>query len=234
MAEVDILLAAYNGERFIAEQIDSILSQTFKEIRIVIRDDGSSDNTPEIIEQYAKKYPSMIEVVHDDAVCKSPTKNFFQLMKYATANYVMFSDQDDYWLPYKVQITFDYMKRIELANPGKPVCVFAGMEVVDAKLNSLDDFSALEIKQGRYKDFTNLMIKNIASGCTEMINKTLYENIGEYSEFVLVHDWWLATYACACGIICHVPMALMYYRQHEHNAIGTDSSPYRKHAGGGY
>ena len=96
MAEVDILLAAYNGEKFIAEQIESILAQTYQDFRLVIRDDGSSDNTPAIIEDYAAKYPGKIEVVHDDAVCKSPAKNFFELLKHAEADYVMFSDQDDY------------------------------------------------------------------------------------------------------------------------------------------
>ncbi|MBQ7732646.1 MAG: glycosyltransferase [Synergistaceae bacterium] len=76
MAQVDILLAAYNGEKFIAEQIDSILAQTFQDFKLVIRDDGSSDKTPEIIEDYANKYPDKIQVIHDDAVCKHPTKNF--------------------------------------------------------------------------------------------------------------------------------------------------------------
>ena len=98
MPEVDILLAAYNGGKYIAEQIDSILAQTYQDFRLIIRDDASTDNTVMIIDEYAAKYPDKIWVVHDDAVCKSATKNFFQLLTYAEADYVMFSDQDDYWL----------------------------------------------------------------------------------------------------------------------------------------
>ena len=227
MAEVDILLASYNGEKFIAEQIDSLLNQTFKDIRIVIRDDGSSDNTPAIIEEYAEKYPGIIEVVHDDAVCKSPTKNFFELLKHARADYVMFSDQDDYWLPYKVQITLDYMKRTERENPGKPVLVFTGLEVVDEKLTSMDKFMALEIEKAHY-DFGKLLLGNCVSGCTEMLNRAVYENVGEYDELMNIHDWWIAQYASACGVICHVPMALILYRQHSNNCIG-----YSKNTQGG-
>ena len=90
MAKIDILMAAYNGERFIAEQIDSILGQTFQDFRLLIRDDGSNDNTPAIIEEYAKKYPGKIEIVHDNAVCKSATKNFFELLKHAEADMYCF------------------------------------------------------------------------------------------------------------------------------------------------
>ncbi|MBQ3450586.1 MAG: glycosyltransferase [Synergistaceae bacterium] len=78
MAEIDILLAAYNGEKFIAEQLDSLIAQTFKDFRIIIRDDGSNDNTPAIIQDYAEKYPGIIEVVHDDVICRNPAKNFFE------------------------------------------------------------------------------------------------------------------------------------------------------------
>ena len=90
MPEIDILMAAYNGEKYISEQIESILSQTFTDWRLLIRDDGSGDNTPAIIEEYAAKYPGKIEVIHDDAVCRNATKNFFELLKHAEADYVMF------------------------------------------------------------------------------------------------------------------------------------------------
>ena len=219
MAEIDILLAAYNGEKFISQQIDSILAQSFQDFRIIIRDDGSSDRTPEIIDSYAQKFPEKIIIIHDEAICKNPTKNFFQLLKYARANYVMLSDQDDYWLPYKLQITLDYMKQTEKINPGLPVCVFTGLEKVDANLKTLDEFMALNIKQSDY-NFKRLTGGNIASGCTEMLNRELYTNLGEYDERINLHDWWVVLYASACGVVCHVPMALILYRIHNDNCIG--------------
>ena len=220
MAEIDILMAAYNGERFIAEQIESLLAQTFQDFRLIIRDDGSSDNTPAIIENYEQKYPGKIEIINDDVVCKSPTKNFMQLLKHAEADYVMFCDQDDVWLPYKVQITLDYMKRAEREKPDLPVLVFTGLNVVDAELKSLDIFMALGIPQDRL-GMTQLLLANCASGCTEMLNRRLYEGIGGYSEYINIHDHWAALYAAGCGEIRNVPMALILYRQHSNNAIGA-------------
>lgn len=220
MAEVDILLAVYNGERFIREQIDSILAQTFQDFRLLIRDDGSSDDTPAIIEDYAQKYPGKVEVVHDDVMCKSPAKNFMELLKHASADYVMFSDQDDYWLPYKVQISLDYMKKAERENPGEPALVFTGLEVVDAELKSFHKFMALGLPQERF-GLIQLLLANCASGCTEMLNRRLYEGIGGYDEHINIHDHWAALYAAGCGVICSVPMALILYRQHANNAIGA-------------
>ena len=224
MAEVDILLAAFNGEKFIAEQLDSIINQTFKDFRIIIRDDSSDDNTPEIIQDYADKYPGIIEVIHDDIICRHPTKNFFELMKHAKADYIMFSDQDDFWLENKIQVTIECMKKAEKNNPGKPVLAFTGLQPADANLNAINEFVPLDINAHKYKSLVSMFEENFVSGCTEMINRSLYENIGEYDSLIIMHDWWTALYARACGVICYVPEPTMLYRQHEHNAIGYSDS----------
>lgn len=219
MVEVDILLAAYNGEKFIAEQIDSLLGQTFQDFRILIRDDGSSDNTPAIIEAYVQKFPDKIEIIHDNVVCRSPGKNFFQLLKHATADYVMFSDQDDVWLKYKIQITLDYMKDAERENSGKPVLTFCANEVVNERLESLNRFSSLGINSSRY-EFKALLSHNCIPGHTMMLNREAWKNIGTYSEVIELYDWWISMYVGACGVICYVPMSLALYRQHQTNVVG--------------
>ena len=226
MPEVDILLAAYNGEAFIAEQITSILVQTFQDFRLIIRDDASTDNTPAILEEYAASYPGKIQIVHDDVICRSATSNFFQLLKYADADYVMFSDQDDYWLPYKVQVTLDFVKKAEQEHPGKAVMGITGLWVVDEKLNSMERFMALEITRKDYGSIISFGTRSRASGCTEMLNRKAYQGLGEYSPLMTVHDNWAAVYVRAMGEIVHVPMALILYRQHRDNSIGaTDFTP---------
>lgn len=139
MPEVEILLATYNGEKYLETQMDSILAQTFQDFQVIIRDDGSKDRTVEIVRGYEARYPGKIRLVTDDAVCGNPASNFMQLLKYATADYIMFADQDDYWLPEKVEVSLREIKRIE-AEKGKetPILAFAQCEVVDAELNSQD------------------------------------------------------------------------------------------------
>ncbi len=223
MAEIDILMAAYNGERYIAEQIDSILAQTFTDWRLLIRDDGSSDNTPAIIETYAEKYPGKIQVIHDNATCRSATRNFFELLKHAEADYVMFCDQDDYWLPYKIQITYDYMKKAESENFGVPVMVFTGLQVVDAELRSMDQLMSLNFSEKIYT-FRELIPYNYALGCTQMLNRKCYAGMGGFDEAITVHDRWASLYAAGLGVIVRVPMALILYRQHGNNVIGADKA----------
>ena len=221
MPEIDILLAAYNGEEFIAEQIDSILAQTFQDFRLIIRDDGSSDNTPAIIEEYSRKYPDKIEIVHDDVVCRDPYKNFMELLKHATANYVMFCDQDDYWLPYKLQVMLWHMKDIEHRDPGLPVYVLSGLNVVDENLQSMDRFLQLSLEKTEYKKFTNLLLSNVAAGCASIMNKALYSKSKGYIDGMpFAHDSILAILASMCGVIEHIPAAMVFYRQHKHNASG--------------
>ena len=217
---IDILMAAYNGERYIAEQIDSILAQTFTDWRLLIRDDGSTDNTPAIIAEYAGKYPGKIQVIRDNETCRSATKNFFELLKHAEADYVMFSDQDDVWLPYKIQITYDYMMKAERDNPGVPVMVFTGLQVVDAELRSLDWLMGLTCSEKEYT-FRELLPCNCAAGCTQMLNRKCYSNLGGFQEGILFHDWWTGLYAAAFGVIVRVPMALMLYRQHGNNVVSA-------------
>ena len=222
MPEVDILMAVKNGERFIAEQIDSILAQTFQDFRLIIRDNGSSDSTPAIIAEYVQKYPDKIQAVHDDIDCTdSYVKNFMQLMTYVKADYVMFSDSDDVWLPYKVQVSLWHIKDAERRNPGKPIYIFSGLNVVDEKLRSMDKILAVSPTRAEYQSLTNLMLSNIMSGCTVIINKALCEKSKGFIEGMpFSHDSFLAALAAACGTVEHIPAAMILYRQHKHNAAG--------------
>ena len=230
MPQIDILMAAYNGEKYIAEQIDSILAQTFQDFRLIIRDDGSSDNTPAIIADYARKYPGKVEAVHDDVMCRSATRNFFQLLTYARADYVMFSDQDDVWLPEKIQVTYERMRQTEADNPGKPVLAFTGQKVVDAELKSLGKTYGVNTPQSRYS-LRELIFCNCAPGCTQMLNRKLVEIVDaedqKVREHVGLHDWWGMLCARAFGAIGHVNSPTMLYRQHSHNELGAPVTQFR-------
>src|SRR5271156_5979852 len=98
LPEVEVLLATYNGARFLREQLDSILAQDYGNFRVLARDDGSSDETVEILVQYAEDFPDRVRVMPAGIATGNPQSNFLLLMRASTAEYVCFADQDDVWL----------------------------------------------------------------------------------------------------------------------------------------
>ncbi len=219
---IDIIMATYNGGRYIREQIDSILNQTYKDIRIIIRDDGSSDDTIDIINEYQEKYPNTVVLVSDEVDCGCSKSNFMQAMKYSTADYVMFSDQDDYWLPLKIQHTFDRMIQIEEdIGPNKPILVFGSYRPVDSNLKDLSD-KVGNRQVASYKLFlSNLLVQNYVNGCLMMINRPLANMMGDDDDRILMHDWWAALIASGCGVVEHIDEEMLLYRQHDCNVVGS-------------
>ncbi len=219
---IDILLATYNGEEYIGQQLDSLLNQTYKDIRILIHDDCSKDQTVSVVKEYVKKYPNQITLLEDQVHCGSAQKNFMHIAKSSTADYVMFCDQDDFWLPEKVEKTLNEMKRIE-AQSGKniPILVFCDYKAVDGNLQDLD-FNEAHNQIAKYKlNFSNLLVQNYVTGCTMMINRVLCQMMGDYDSRILMHDWWLALLASSCGRISHFSEPLILYRQHGDNTVGA-------------
>lgn len=219
---IEILLATYNGEKYLREQLDSLINQTYENIRILIRDDGSIDQTEKIIDEYMKEYPDKVYRVIDNIKCGSAVSNFMELTKSATADYIMYCDQDDYWFPEKVEISLKWMKRIE-GETGKtcPILVFGDYEQVNEKLEKIECKGFANQIDGYHLELNRLLVQNYVTGCLMMINKPLYLLMGEYRKEILMHDWWAALIASSMGIIYHFPQKLMYYRQHNDNVVGA-------------
>lgn len=219
---VEILMATYNGEKYIREQLDSIMKQSYQDFRVLIRDDGSSDRTVDIVREYESLCQGKIKLIFDNNQCGSSVSNFFQLIKYAEADYIMFSDQDDYWLSEKVKITFNRMQEIEKrVGTERPILVFADYKAVDSELKDLN-FKAKNNQVSACKtDFCHLLVQNYVTGCLTMLNKSLYRKLGTYCQSILMHDWWAALYASAVGEISHIEETVMLYRQHGDNCVGV-------------
>jgi len=217
---VEILLATYNGEKFIQDQLESLINQTYNDFIVTIRDDGSTDNTMSIIERYVDKYPDIFRIINDDLQCGSAASNFCELTRVSTGDYLMFCDQDDYWFPNKVEVTLKKMVELETAR-GKetPILVFTDYIVADSSLIPVaNDNSQIE----KYNlDLPHLLVQNYVTGCLSMINRKLANMIGDYSSQILMHDWWMALIASAFGIVDHVSVATMFYRQHDNNVVGS-------------
>ena len=132
MAEIGIILATYNGEKYLREQLDSILSNTFKDYEIHICDDGSTDGTIAIAKEYAEKYPQI--TVWQNEKNQGYTGNFLKAVQRETAPYFMFCDQDDIWKPDKIEVTYRAMKEAE-GTENQPVLVFTDAESYDDATN---------------------------------------------------------------------------------------------------
>ena len=135
--KISILLAAYNGEKYIREQIESVLSQTYANWELIAHDDGSSDATPAILSEYASLYPEKIRII-DAPPTGSAKDNFFFLMNNTDGQYVMFCDQDDVWHADKLEKTIAEMQSIEEElSPETPILVFSELRVTDENMNTL-------------------------------------------------------------------------------------------------
>lgn len=219
---VDILLATYNGEKYLHEQLDSIFCQTYKDWKIIIIDDCSIDNTCSIITEYQKKYPNKIELHRNNVNSGNPASNFFKLLEMSTSKYAMFCDQDDVWLSNKIDVTMNIMKKLESGNERLPVLVHTDLTVVDFKLNVLSNSMFRYQKlNSNAKTLRELIVQNSVTGCTVMLNQKLASMCCDIPPNVIMHDWWVALIAAAFGKIGFVNEPTILYRQHESNQVGS-------------
>lgn len=220
---IDILMATCNGEQYLRPQLDSILRQSNQEWRLIIRDDCSSDNTVQIIKEYQLLRPEQIQLIQTEQPGGSAQNNFFKLLQYSTADYIMFADQDDVWLQQKIEITLEKMHQME-RQYGKetPLLVHTDLAVVDENLRVLNH-SLFQMQQmdAERNQLNNILVQNIVTGCTMMVNRALLNLVSEIPTKAIMHDMWIALVAAAFGEIGFVCEATMLYRQHEKNANGA-------------
>jgi glycosyltransferase involved in cell wall biosynthesis len=223
---VEVLLATYNGERFLREQIDSILSQDYENLRVLARDDGSSDGTIEILNEYGQRFPDRFRIMPPDTPSGSAKENFLHLMQASTAEYVCFSDQDDVWLPNKVSKTMQAMVSLESHwGTATPLLVFTDLRVVDDRLKILHEsfWKQAENKPSSIGSLATVLTHNPVTGCTALINRRLLKMALHMPEEAAMHDSWIALLASAFGASEIVREKTVLYRQHDRNVVGLDT-----------
>lgn len=218
---IDVLLATYNGEKYIKEQIDSILNQTYENIRLIISDDCSKDKTQEILKEYEKK-DNRIELYIQEKNL-GVVKNIEFLLKQVKNKYYMLSDQDDIWLPEKIE------KSLETLLENNADLIFGDLEVVNQDLKtmypSFGDFMLLNKKIHKYINSNMLnYIYNCVTGCTILAKKETIQKIlplPKKSKY-LIHDHWIGLMTSIYGKVVYMPEKYIKYRQHGNNQVGTD------------
>ena len=220
--KVDILMATYNGEKYISQQIESIINQSYEDWTLRIRDDASTDGTMVIVRQYARKYPDKIKFFENRENSGSPKANFFKLIMESDADVIFCCDQDDIWEKNKIELTLK-----EFENVNKPLLVHSDLSVIDENNNVVckSMIKSQHINVNRIA-LNQLIVQNVVTGCTMAFNRQLADIIVE-PELLSVHDWWIAATASIFGEIKFINKPTIKYRKHNNNACGPQnmSSP---------
>ncbi len=229
--KIAILLATYNGSRFLSEQLDSILSQTYTNFILVVRDDCSTDNTRSMLEDYLQLHPDKMHLLEPEARNRGASASFSCLLEYVLEHkqllkldraYMMFCDQDDVWYSDKIERQVQSMLAVEAGAVNMPVLVHSDLEVVSEALvqiaPSFIRYQGLEIHRNQ---FCHIVISNLVTGCTAFINEALARQACPVPQQAIMHDWWLALVATAFGKLVLLDAPLVHYRQHGRNTIGA-------------
>lgn len=217
---ISVCLATWNGEKFLGDQLASILPQLAADDELVITDDSSSDDSVQIIRDLHE--PRVRLFVGNRF--HSPLRNFEFAVSRTRGGYIVLADQDDVWLPDKLALTVAKMKELErLHDPATPLLVHTDLQVVDADLRPI----AASLWRYQLTDpiggvaLNRLLVQNPVTGCTVMINAALRDLSLPIPAGAVMHDWWLALVAAAFGAIGHVSRPTVLYRQHSGNDTGA-------------
>lgn len=211
---VSVLMSTYNGEAFLAEQIDSILKQSHRDLELLIRDDGSRDGTLVLVERYARKDGRVRWLAEDNL---GVIGSFFRLLGLAsdTSAYYALCDQDDYWLRNKLRRA---IATLEQCPADVPAMYFSRLRIVDGSLHP-----ARQSYVPACFSIGNALVENIATGCTIVLNRAARDLVlRNLPRECCMHDWWIYLLVLSKGRVFYDSHAGILYRQHGGNNVGYD------------
>ncbi|MBD1401311.1 glycosyltransferase family 2 protein [Pelovirga terrestris] len=220
---IAIVVSTFNGQKYIEEQILSLLQQDYPNISIIVRDDGSADKTVDLLSKIQKANPN-IRLIFGKNI--GVIASFNELLSLATVqhDYIFLCDQDDFWHPEKVSISWSHMLDAEKTHGrNAPILIHSDLEVVNESLKIISSsFWRFQKLNGHNAARLNrLLLQNVVTGATIMVNKALVEKSLPFPPEAIMHDWWLALNACLFGKVVTIERPLVSYRQHGANTIGA-------------
>jgi glycosyltransferase involved in cell wall biosynthesis len=221
--KIDVLMAVFNGEKYIRQQVESILNQTYKNIHLSIRDNCSEDRTREIVSELIIQYPNQITLLPSFQNV-GIIGNFSALIDQAKADYIMLSDSDDVWLPEKIAKTMKKMEELEARyEAGTPLLVHTDLHVVNENLGIIHPsfWKYCYLNPKLPHTLSRQLIQNQITGCTLMINRALSDIAQPIPQEAIMHDWWLGICTAAFGKSDIVDEPTLLYRQHGKNETGA-------------
>lgn len=216
-----ILLATYNSARYLAELLDSLVNQTYRDFTLYVRDDGSTDSTLQILESYQPKFDNMV-ILYDSVTSRRAMGSFFWMLENIDATYYMFCDHDDIWLPQKVELSLAKIREIERDN--RPALVCCDLVVTDSNLNTIGPslWSYMKLRPELLTKLKYAISCNLFTGCTMIINRAARDISLPISPRAVMHDSWIGLRVLtAGGDVAWIPTPLILYRQHTDNLFGA-------------
>ena len=215
--KVNILMSTYNGQQFLAEQIRSIQEQSYTDWTLFIRDDGSSDNTKEILKDFERQDSRIHLIDSDKSDNLGVIKSFHKLVNHDRADYYFFSDQDDVWLPNKLELS---LKEAQNYLADFPLMVYMDLKVVNQDLEIMTESMVKSQSHHANTELVQELTENTVTGGVAMINHALAE-MWQETDDILMHDWYLALLASAFGNLVFIDQPGELYRQHSDNVLGA-------------
>jgi glycosyltransferase involved in cell wall biosynthesis len=220
---ISIALCTCNGEKYLSEQLESISKQTVAPFELVLSDDASTDKTRSIIEDFAARanFPVLFQ---QNPQRLGVVNNFSQTLSRCRGRYITLCDQDDIWLPGKLESDLNLLTDTEnTSSPNKPLLVHSDPALFYANSESkkASFMQKRKIQHIDQEPLKRLLVQNFVTGCTAMVNKPLLEIALPVPPQAAMHDWWLALVAASCGKIIFNDQSLVYYRQHQNNHTGV-------------
>ena len=215
--KVNILMSTYNGQQFLAEQIRSIQDQSYTDWTLFIRDDGSSDNTKEILKDFERQDSRIHLIDSDKSDNLGVIKSFHKLVNHDRADYYFFSDQDDVWLPNKLELS---LKEAQNYLADLPLMVYMDLKVVNQDLEIMTESMVKSQSHHANTELVQELTENTVTGGVAMINHALAE-MWQETDDILMHDWYLALLASAFGDLVYIDQPGELYRQHSDNVLGA-------------
>ena len=208
---ISIAMATYNGEKYLREQLDSILLQTYSNLEIIIVDDASLDSTLLILNEYQQSHANI--KIFPNEINLGVVKSFEKAIGLCSGEYVALADQDDVWFPNKIAVL--------LAEIGDNLLIHSDDILVDENLQILASSHFAWGKQANKSNFFDYLVNVNVTGCTVMFSRELINLILPFKSHSLPHDWYLTYYAAYLGRVKLYLQPLLYYRQHEINVSGA-------------
>lgn len=224
-SRIAILMATYNGEKYLSQQIESILRQTYTDWHLFVHDDGSCDNTADILNHYVASAPGKITILNytpQGGACN----NFMSMMRHVEADYYMFADQDDVWIPEKIEMSMDTMASAEgvAREEPCPIVVHSDLSVVDAALRETHSslWQYMDIYPEFVQSFHDCVICYV-TGCTMLFNRAARDlSLMKPHTKATMHDSWIVGCCHAAGgKVIGIPAKTVLYRQHGNNTLGA-------------